>query len=98
MTRSGRQGWRPEAKRDRDVESSRPQAAGQEVSAVRSTDFMAGRGDCKGGRAVPFARSQVTNSLYSAEHEVNGTTCVAYLITNTEGATFSRQYLTVFVE
>ncbi|POZ33019.1 hypothetical protein C3709_11470 [Lelliottia aquatilis] len=45
MTRAGRQGWRPEAKRDRDVESSRPQAAGREVSAVRSTDFMEGRGD-----------------------------------------------------
>ena len=67
MTRAGRQGWRPEAKRDRtklpgailnnacvgpegasprdgtsNLESSRPQAAGREVSAVRSTDFSAG--------------------------------------------------------
>ncbi len=99
MTRAGRQGWRPEAKRDRtklpgailnsacagpegaspmdgtsNHESSRPQAAGRKVSAVRSTDFMAGRGDCKGGRVAPFARSQVVTRLYSAEHKVNGTT------------------------
>jgi len=43
------QGWTPwmaargEARQD--VELSRPQAAGREVSAVRSTDFFAGRGD-----------------------------------------------------
>jgi len=42
MTRAGRHGWWPEAKRDRDVELSRPQAGGREVSAVRSTDFVAG--------------------------------------------------------
>jgi len=74
MTRAGRQGWRPEAKRDSDVESSRPRADGREVSVVRSTDFMAGRGDCKGGRVAPFARSQVVTRLYSAEHKVNGKT------------------------
>jgi len=42
-------GWTPwmaaRGETRQDVESSRPQAAGREVSAVRSTDFSRGRGD-----------------------------------------------------
>ena len=73
MTRAGRQGWRPEAKRDKDVESSRPRATDREVSAVRSTDFLTGRGDRQGGRAAPLSLSPLMKPLYSAEHKVKGT-------------------------
>ncbi|MDU1090738.1 MAG: hypothetical protein E7A42_13380, partial [Leclercia adecarboxylata] len=55
-------GWTPgmaaRGESRQDVELSRPQAAGREVSAVRSTDFVAGpRGLQRGRRQAPFARS-----------------------------------------
>ena len=41
-----------------DVESSRPQSGTREVSAVRSTDFLAGpRGLIRGARPLPLSRS-----------------------------------------
>ncbi|MDP9769194.1 UNVERIFIED_ORG: hypothetical protein J2S99_002573 [Atlantibacter hermannii] len=41
-----------------DVESSRPQSGAREVSAVRSTDFLAGpRGLTRGARPLPLSRS-----------------------------------------
>ena len=41
-----------------DVESSRPQSGTWEVSAVRSTDFLAGpRGLIRGARPLPLSRS-----------------------------------------
>jgi len=52
-------GWTPwmaaRGESRQDVELSRPQAAGREVSAVRSTDFIAGpRGWIRGPRWPPY--------------------------------------------
>ncbi|PCP08569.1 hypothetical protein CP994_08485 [Enterobacter hormaechei] len=57
-----------------DVELSRPQADGREVSAVRSTDFPRGpRGIVKGAAAAPLSRSHAVKKLYSVDLKVNGT-------------------------
>ncbi len=51
-----RQGASP--RRGEQVESSRPQSGTREVSAVRSTDFLAGpRGLTRGARPLPLSRS-----------------------------------------
>ncbi|KJX19664.1 hypothetical protein SG64_07885 [Enterobacter hormaechei subsp. xiangfangensis] len=55
-----------------DVELSRPQADGREVSAVRSTNFPRGRGDW-GAAAAPLSRSHAVKKLYSVDLKVNGT-------------------------
>jgi hypothetical protein len=99
MTRSDRQGWRAEAKRDRTkssgtilnnacvdpegasprdgtstLESSRPQAEGREVSAVRSTDLFCGAtGIDKGNVVFPLSRSRSVQVVEPAQHLVNGT-------------------------
>jgi hypothetical protein len=47
-----------------DVESSRPQSGTREVSAVRSTDFLAGpRGLTRGARPLPLSRSPHKRSM-----------------------------------
>ncbi len=55
-----------------DVELSRPQADGREVSAVRSTDFPRGR-EIDKGRGGPLSRSHAVKKLYSVDLKVNGT-------------------------
>ncbi|AXO51868.1 hypothetical protein AXA52_19795 [Enterobacter hormaechei] len=56
-----------------DVELSRPQADGREVSAVRSTDFPRAAGIDKGAAAAPLSRSHAVKKLYSVDLKVNGT-------------------------
>jgi len=47
-----------ESRRGEQAESSRPQSGTREVSAVRSTDFLAGpRGLIRGARPLPLSRS-----------------------------------------
>ncbi|CDQ13146.1 hypothetical protein KQQSB11_160041 [Klebsiella quasipneumoniae subsp. quasipneumoniae] len=55
------------------IELSRPQADDREVSVVRSTDFSAGPGDCKGGDGfLPLYPFTSEGLPFSAKRNVNG--------------------------
>ena len=56
-------------RRGEQVESSRPQSGTREVSAVRSTDFLAGpRGLTRGARPLPLSRSPHKRSMKLPTH------------------------------